>query len=749
MNTAKKTKSAGATARTMVIRGKWALIFIFAAMLALCIRFAYLQLYDPDNYRVSALNQYTSSVSIDARRGTIYASDGTTALAVSATVYNCFISPYDIVDAAEDDAETAALINRIADGLSGMLSVDRNEIVSKAGKTTSKYQIIKKYLSDSEEAAVREYIKDNGMERIVHLEETTKRIYRSGSFAAHLIGFSGSDNQGLSGIEYTYDQYLRGTPGRHVRASDAYGNDLETGVKSTYIPAQNGLNVVTTIDRDIQETVEKSIRLAYDENKPNGRITAIVMDVSNGEVLAMGIYPSFDLNNYTKLSDEYQKKYDAFIGTEEERSAYKSTLLYEMWNNTAVSQTYEPGSTFKIITSAMALEEGAITLETRFNCKGSLSIGGTVIHCHNIYGHGDQSFPEALVNSCNPAFIRIGEAVGYKNFNKYFEEFGYNKTTGSDIMGEASSIYYGTTGIYFGPVELAAYSFGQTFKVTPIQHIRAVSAVANGGDLVVPHVVKALVDENGNVVKSFDYEPERQVISKTTANTICEILTDSTKNASVTGYHIISKTGTSEKRDTKREDDYISSCVSFAPAGDPRIAVLVTVDDPQAGQYFGSAVAAPVVANILSEVLPHMGIAPSGNDDTQSVKLEDYRNVKTDDAKAAIEALGLKCVVKGSGNRVTDQMPRFNSVINGEGVVILYTDNIEIQNDVKVPNLVNSSPATAIKSLINSNLNVTVTGIFNGDYRNCKVVAQSIPAGSYVTPGTVVELIFRYDEAIE
>ena len=466
-----------------------------AVMLVLCGRFAYLQIFDPGNYRISDLNQYTSSVSIDARRGTIYASDGSTALAVSATVYNCFISPYDIFDGVEDDYEKADRLNRVADGLSGILGVDRNEIISKGGRDNSKYQIIKKYLSDSEEAAVRAFIKDNGFENIVHLEETTKRIYRSGSFAAHVIGFAGSDNQGLSGIEYTYDEYLRGTPGRHVRAADAYGNDLETGVKSTYIPAQNGLNVVTTIDWDIQNTVESCIRMAYEENKPNGRVTCIVMDVDSGEILALGIYPSYDLNNYTKLSEEYQKKYDTFIGTEEEREAYKSNLLYEMWNNTAVSQTYEPGSTFKIVTSAMALEEGAITLESTFNCKGSVSIGGTIIHCHNIYGHGEQTFPEALVNSCNPAFIKIGEAVGYKNFNKYFEEFGYDKTSGGDIMGEASSIYYGTTGIYFGPVELAAYSFGQTFKVTPIQHLRAVSAVANGGNLVVPHVVKALVDD--------------------------------------------------------------------------------------------------------------------------------------------------------------------------------------------------------------------------------------------------------------
>ena len=749
MDKAKKSRNPGITARAMVIRSKWALILILALMLVLCGRFAYLQLVDPNNYRVSALNQYTSSISLPAKRGTIYSSDGSTVLAVSATVYNCIISPYDIIQDGDEDADTAARLNKVAEGLSAILGVDRAEVIAKGGKTTSKYQIIKKYLSETEEAAVREFIKENGFEKIIYLEETTKRFYRYGSLASQLIGFSGSDNQGLSGIEYTYDEYLRGTPGRHVRASDAYGKDLETGVQSTYIPATNGLNVVTTIDIEVQQIIEKYIREAYEEHKPAGRVNCIVMDVTNGEILGCGIYPSFDLNDYNTLSPEYQSKYDAFIGTEEERSSYHTELLYEMWNNTIVSQTYEPGSTFKIITSAIALDEGAATLESHYKCDGWVSVGGTIIHCHNRLGHGDQDFAKALVNSCNPAFISIGSAIGAQRFDKYFREFGYDKVSGSDIMGEVSSIFYGTTGIYFGPVELSAYSFGQTFKVTALQHIRAVSTVANGGDLVVPHVVKALVDNNGNVVKSFDYEPDRQVVSKDTCDAICEILTDSTKNASVSGYHIISKTGTSEKRDTKREDDYVSSCVSFAPAQDPKIAILVTVDEPTQGQYYGNIVAAPVVGKVLAEVLPHLGIMPSGEDAAKSVTVKDYRNSNIDEAKTAVESLGLKCVVKGNGRRVTDQMPRSDSVITGEGVVVLYTDNIEIAPDVKVPKLVGNSPATAIKSAVNSNLNVVVTGIFNDDYRNCKVVSQSLAAGSYVAPGTTIELVFRYEEAIE
>lgn len=710
-------------------------------MMLLCVRFAYLQLVDPEDYRTKALDQLTSTVTLEAKRGAIYASDGTTELAVSATVYNCFISPYDI----EDNVQ----LNEIANGLSAILGVDRATVVEKGSKTSSKYQVIKKFLSDEEETAIRSYIKENsGFERVIHLEETTKRYYRYGNLACHLLGFTGSDNAGLAGLEYSYDEYLSGIDGKSVKAQDAYGNELDSEY-STYIPAVDGYSIVTTIDWTIQSVVEKYLRQAYDENMPKGRAECIVMDVSNGEILASAVYPSYDPNEYNELSEHYQSIYDAFTGTQEERSAYRQELLFEMWNNAIATMPYEPGSTFKIITSAMALEEGVVTpTGSSFNCGGEIKVAGTTIHCHNTHGHGTQTFSEALVNSCNPAFIQTGLAVGATTFKTYFEEFGYTTVSGSDIIGEANPIYYDTYGTQFESIELAVYSFGQTFKITPIQHIRAVSAVANGGYLVVPHAVKALVDNDGNTVKTFAYDNDRQVISKQTCDSILSILTNSTKNACVNGYNIVAKTGTSEKRDTEAAD-YISSCVAFAPAEDPQIAILVLVDDPTAGQHFGSAVAAPVVSNVLAEVLPHLGISPNTSED-EKITVENYIGMYVSEAADSIESTyGFKVITKGGGEIVTGQMPEAGALIDGDGVIILYTEGETAENSVKVPNLIGNSPTTAIRSLINSNLNVSISGIFNDDYTNCRVVAQSVEAGQYVAPGTVIELEFLYEEEIE
>ena len=743
--------------RVAIVRGKIALAIIFAMMIGICGRFGYLQLVDPHDYRTAALDQYTSSVTISAKRGTIYANDGATELAVSATVYNCFISPYDIKKLAEDSADTSEpktesqILNHIADNLSVILSVDREEIINKGQRTNSQYQMIKKFLTETEEDAIRAFVDENDYVYIVNLEETTKRYYRNGTFACHLLGFTGTDNQGLSGIEAVYDSYLSGVDGKSVKAADGYGNELDSGVGSTYIPATDGLNVVTTLDWSIQNTVEKYILQAYEEHKPEGRVECIVMDVDNGEILSSAIYPNFDPNNYTTLTSHYQEKYSLFEGTDDERSAYKNELLYEMWNNTIATQTYEPGSTFKIIASAIALEENAISYETStFNCTGVISVGSTSIHCHHV-GHGLQNFSEAIKNSCNPAFVQIGTAVGITNYKKYFEEFGYSDVTGSDLLGEVSSIYYGTTGSQFQALELAIYSFGQTFKVTPLQHLRAMTAVANGGYLVVPHTVKSLVDNNGNTVKTFDYPTDRQVVSQDTCQKIINSLINSTKNASVSGYNIIAKTGTSEKRDTEDTKDYISSCVAFAPAEDPQVAVLVLVDDPTSGQFYGSAVAAPIVSNILSEVLPHLGIAPNVETDNK-VTIPNFVAKTVDEAREIIEGLGLECIVRGEGDEnsiIVDQFPRVDTVLTEDGVVIIYTEGTEILADAKVPNVMGCSPSVAIERIVNAGLNVSINGIFNDDHTNCTVVSQSVSAGEYVLPGTVIELEFLYEEDIE
>lgn len=745
------------THRTIVMRGRAALIIMMVILIALCGRFAFLQLADPYHYAERAVEQYTFETKLEAKRGTIYASDGTTKLAVSATTQTVFISPSDVYKAATSEDENSgktppgeeAQIRMIAQGLASCLDhydaqtlIDKYNALGNA-KTRYKYLVVKKDISEEEEAKVRAFISENGLELQIALEEGTKRYYPYSSLASHLIGFVGTDNTGLGGIEFTYNEELSGVDGRAVRAQDANGNELAYNYES-YIPAEDGLNLVTTIDWTVQSIVEKYLKETYYQHEPEGRVSCIVMDVDTGEILALALYPAFDLNNYATLSAEYQAKLDAYTG--EDKDSYLATLRNEMWNNTIASQTYEPGSTFKVITAAMALETGSITTTQTFNCGGAIVISGEPIHCWTHGDHGYQTVEKALINSCNPALVQIGRAVGKDTFKKYFEEFGYTKSTGSDLVGEASSIYYGTTGAQFEDLELAVYSFGQTFKITMLQHIAALSAVANGGHLVTPHVGKYLTDQDGNVIKTFSNDSVRQVVSESVCKDILSYLVNSTANANVSGYKVVSKTGTSEKRDTVRDDDYISSCVTFAPAEDPRVAILVTVDTPNnAYGYYGSQVAAPAVRNILTEVLPYLGISPSDIESAVEMRIvSDYRGVSVEEARRAIEALGLECIVRGEGATVVSQMPRNDVSVAVGGRVILYTGDAQAEQTVSVPDVYKQTPETALRILQQRGLNVKVDGVYNENTENCYVDRQSIAAGQMVEPGTVITITCRY-----
>ncbi len=745
------------THKLIVFRGKTAMAVILVLLFALCCRFAVLQLVDPDNYAEAAVDQYTHQVTLEAKRGTIFASDGTTKLAVSATTQTVFISPYDVYKRGTTATESAPaegekeLLRRIAYGLADCLDdyeaqtlIDKYEKLGE-GRLRYKYLIVKKDISEEEEARVRYFISENGLERQVALEEGTKRYYPYSTLASQLIGFVGSDNTGLSGIEYYYNEALSGIDGKAVRAQDSYGNQLAYNYEK-YIEAQDGLNLVTTIDWNIQSIVERHIEDTYLEHEPQGRVSCIVMDVNTGEILGMAIYPSYDLNHFSTLSAPYQAKLDAYEG--EDKEAYLSTLRNEMWNNTIATQTYEPGSTFKIATAAMALESGAVTRTQTFTCDMAYTVAGQTIHCWTkANNHGAQTVKDALIHSCNPAFAKIGLALGQENFKKYFQEFGYTAKTGADLPGEVSSIFYDTTGVQLGEVGLAVYSFGQTFKITMLQHIAALSSVANGGYLVKPHIGKYLTDQNGNIVQSFSDDPVRQVVSEDVSRDIMSYLVNSTKNGCVNGYNVVLKTGTSEKRDTKEDDDYISSCVAFAPAEDPQVAVLLTVDTPNnAFGYYGSQVAAPAISDILTEVLPYLGIAPNQENvpsENKTVIVSDYKNINKDEAKAAIEALGLKCVIKGEGETVLDQMPRADQQIASGGTVILYTENVQTQETVSVPNVKQSTPEAAIRSLQAKGLNVRLEGIYI-DTVDCYVDTQSIDPDTEVPPGTVIVLQCRY-----
>lgn len=730
------------TPQTRITRARCLAIVAMVALLALVARLAYLMLVDPDDYRSAAIKQYTNEYTIKAKRGKIYDTN-MKVLATSATVQNVFISPKDI----QNDSQVLI----IASGLSDILGVDASTIVEKCQNRKSMYQMIKRSISESEEASVRKFIEDNGLSRIVYLEESSKRYYPFGTLACHLLGVVGTDNTGLMGLESYYDSYLAGTDGRAIMGKDSAGNNLPFKYE-TYIEAEDGYSIVTTIDWTIQSVLEKYLKEAYLENNPTGKASGIVMDVNTGEILAMALYPVFDLNDYATLSEEYQVMLDAFEGSDEDKEKYREKLMNLMWNNTIVTQTYEPGSTFKIISGSIAIEENSIDpSKDTFNCSGSIRVEGlaTPIHCHSRIPHGTQTFKQALVNSCNPAFITIGQKIGTEKFSNYFERYGYTQKTGVDLPGETSAIYYGTTGSNFGVVELSVYSFGQTFKTTMIEHLRAVSTIANGGYLVTPHLVKSVVDGEGKTVKTFNYSSVRQVISQNTADLVLEALNNSTKNANVNGYNIATKTGTSEKRDTEQTDDYIASSVSFAPAEDPQIAIIVAVDDPTMGKIYGSAIAAPCTSNVLAEILPYLGIMPADYSSTSLIELESYRGEVAATAKNAILSKGFNCIVKGSGTRVLKQLPEGGDSYEKGTTVVLYTDTDSETKTVTMPSLTNNTYSQALSKLKNLGINYTIDGIYGDNHTDCYVVKQSVAAGTEILPGTVVKIEFRYEESIE
>lgn len=727
--------------KTIINRCRAAVVGVGIIMCFLVFRLASLQLINPDENRNTAIKQYTNEITISAKRGTIY--DRTMKkLAVSTTVQTVFISPTDI----ENDEQKEL----IANGLSEILGVEKSYILERAEKN-SRYQIIKKYVEGDEEAAVRSFIEENDLELQVCLEEDTKRYYPYGTLASHVIGSVGAENTGLNGIEYMYNELLAGIDGRAIKGQDALGNELPFEYES-YIDAVDGTNIMLTIDYTVQSVLEKYLRQAFEDNNPNAGVRGIIMDVNNGEILAMANYPDYDLNDAMTLSDYYQGLYDAYAAnpekTEEEKNEYKWNLMYEMWKNRTVTELFYPGSTFKMVTAAAALEEGTSSINDTFNCApGGITIMGQTYHCHTS-PHGLETFSEALVNSCNPALIQIGQSLGAEMFFEYFDAFGYTQTTGSDVLGERQAIYYES----LTPVDLATASFGQNQKISMLQHVRALAAIANGGYLVTPHLLKGYVDDSGNLINVTETDTSRQVISSDTAEEICKILTNSTKNASVTGYNIVSKTGTTQKLDVPKKEDgtywMLSSCVSFAPAEDPQVAILIIVDEPTGEKFFGSLLAAPVISNVLSEVLPYLGIAPSDDQSVETHVIDDFRGADAEDAKYTIESMGLECVIRGDGAVVTDQMPRVGSVVSEGGRVVLYTDGYDVEQTVSVPDFKGASPQQVLSTASAYGLNVELNGVFGDDF-SCRATSQSIEPGTMVAPGTVITVQFIYNESIE
>lgn len=727
-------------------------VIAFLFLLALAVLVANLvneQVINADFYRQKAVAQYTNETAINPKRGTIY-DRNMKPLAVSASVENVFISPNEI------DADKEELI---ASYLAEVLEVDKDNLITRMRNKKNKYYIVKKQVERDSTDKIRTWMKENGLTDGIHFEENTKRYYPYSNLASHVLGFTGYDNNGLYGIEAKYDSKLKGAPGKLVTAQNGIGKSMPFEYED-YVGAENGSNVVLTIDWTIQSFLEKALDAALADTAAQNRVLGIVMDVNTCEVLAMSVKPDYDPNSPYTLDEKSQELLDAFTGTEEEKNDYRKELLDTLWKNKCVTELYEPGSTFKLITSAVALEENKVSENDTFFCSGSMMIKGWPhpIKCHKHGGHGTESFKEGLQNSCNPVFMQLAARIGKNMFYRYFEDFGCMDITGIDLPGEASGIYH-TNLSNFNDVELATYSFGQTFTITPIRLLTSACAVANGGNLMQPYIVKALTDDSGNIIETYEPKVIRQIVSEKTSKTIMSYLADginigSTKNAYVKGYKVAAKTGTAEKHGSEKDKTegftpYVGSCVAFAPADDPQIAILVAIDTPSKGQYYGGVVAAPVVAQVLEDTLPYLNIAPTLTDEekeSMAEKVSDYRSMTVEEAKKSISDAGFKCKVIGSGEVVNEQFPRVGTAVSGDGIVVLYTGNEIPSNSAIVPNCIGLSASAANKAVINSNLNIYIEGSYREgvDGASAVAVSQSPAAGESVRPGTVVTVSFKH-----
>ena len=715
----------------------------------LILRLFQLQIIDYEYYQSKVIGNIQRTTTMKAERGEIYDAD-MNKLASNYTVYRIFISPRDIDETQADS---------IARGLSDILGVDYDRILALTKKIYRADETVKKNATEEEADEVRRFILENGYTMQIHLEANSARYYPYSSLAANVIGVVGTD-AGLTGLEYQYNSFLVGESGKYITSQNAVGNQMPSKY-DTYIDASNGANLVSTIKIPIQKALEKQLQQTYLDSDPLNRVTGIVMDVNTGAVLAMGTYPTFDLNSPFTLDEDSLNKLaeSGYDPDSSEYASYRTNLLYSLWRNKAVSELYEPGSTFKIITTAMGLEEKKVSLDEKFYCSGKLSISGYPhpIHCHRVTGHHSVTFEVGLQQSCNPVLMTLGLRIGQETFYKYFEAFGYTARTGIDLPGEALSIYSSLSD--FNDVALAVYSFGQTFKVTPIQHLTALCAVANGGYLLTPYVVEQMVDDDGNILMQHESTPKLQVISSEVCATIAGVLergvsgNGGAKNAYVAGYKIAAKTGTSEVRDLADPDGNFSyrvgSCAAYAPADDPQIAAIIVVDTPMIQNKYGSIVAAPYISNLMEEILPYIGIERNYTEaDLQRVKttMNNYVGASTSNAIKAATNRGLtNYEVRGDGDIVTYQVPaRGESIMKNEGKIIFYTGTATPIADRKVPDVVGRTVSAANRILANSGFNVIIDGATNASTAEAYVVSQSIAPGTLATEATVVTITVRY-----
>lgn len=740
-NKSKKRAEKGPAQR---LRQRTAILILLILVLgfgAAVLRLTYLTTVQSSELQESAVDLQLADTTVSAKRGTIYDANGNV-LAESASVWQVVMSP---VNFKNDKQRQAA-----AKGISEIFDLEYNDVLDDT-KQQSHYVVVKRRIESDEREKVLELIdtlkKDYSCSGVIQLLDDYKRYYPKNSLASSVIGFTGSDDQGLEGIEYEYDSYLSGTPGRIITAQNARGTDMPFRYEQN-VESEDGNNVYLTIDETIQSICEKYMQKGVEDNNVLNKGVCIAMDVNTGAILAMVTTDGYDLNNPYELSAKDKKKIKST--PKKKQAEAESAALSNMWRNKAVADTYMPGSVFKMCVASAALEENLVNEKTSFTCTGSILVEGETIHCSNIAGHGTQNFVEAISNSCNPAFIQIGQMLGAGKFRQYYQGFGFSDKTGIDLPGEAEDSFWKEGKM--GGVDLAVASFGQNFTITPIQMITACAAVSNGGYVVQPHVVSKITDSKGNVIKTVDKKIKRQVISDDTSKKMNEYLEYNTERQGaaagyISGYKVAGKTGTTEKRGvTKVEssfsEDYISSFCGYAPADDPQIAMLVFFDTPDGDAYYGSQVSSPVFINIMSEVLPYLDVKTSYTDEELGyvdASAGDYTGVSVDEAKTAVEADGFTATVKGNGSTVISQIPTVSSGLQKGGSIVLYTDSDSQSETVSVPSLIGLSPDEVNDVASAYGLNVSFSGATTSSGTSS---SQNIEAGTSVSPGTVITVSF-------
>lgn len=714
--------------RTLLLLG----VFGVLTFVLLFAKLYHWQITEHDELQSVAVRQQTLRTTVEASRGIIYDRNGTI-LAMSASAEDIFLSPKEIVENDQDQ-------NLIANGLAEILNLDAADILKKMEKTNSQYEILKKKADDELADKVREFINENEL-RGVFLRPTSKRSYPKGTLASQVIGFA-NDNGGSMGLEATYNDELTGENGMVVTARDRDGRSVLYQYDQ-YFDAENGCDLHTTLDTTIQYYLEKGVQELEARFGTGKGATGIVMDVNTGAVLAMASLPTYDLNAPGKV-------YNDFLTsgmTEEQIEENMKDLLNKQWRSKAINDTYEPGSTFKTLTLAMALEENVVDLNTGFYCGGNTTIEGQKIWCSKRVGHGQQNLTQAFANSCNPAFINIGLRVGNAKFYQYMQDFGLLEKTGIDTTGEASG--FANSEIKYSTLALACYAFGQNFNVTPVALLAAQCACVNGGYLYTPYLVEEITDQDGNVVSRHDATPIRQVISAETSALVrnimeYEVTTGTGKNGQVAGYRIGGKTGTADKVG----GNVIVSFVCFAPADDPQVMMLLTLDEPNkwTGTYVsGGNMVAPVASSVMGEILPYLGIEPSytaeelvGADKT----VPNVVGLSKDAAAERLSANGFSFRTVGSGDTVTDQTPAGGAIVPNSAEIILYLGAEKSGEKCIVPNVVGDSAATANQKIVNAGLIMGVSGATNASSSTVRAISQSIAAGTEVEAGTVVRVQF-------